>query len=216
MYGNAFLPGQYWMPDQNIYTQEGMRGFTLPDPELFLQNLFHPGFGMYTWGPVLLLALNPARAGRDVVLPRRERWFTLAMSAAILLFCSVNQYSRLQWNSGFRYLIPLVPLLVMALADHWVRFSRSVRLAIMCSAVVHSWVLTVFREPVPRSWQLFMSEGIQLPWYRVFSMTASPDNPFVGHWYVAAAVLAAAGAAASTIWLTGARFERAGQLSYRA
>ena len=31
MYGNPFLPGQAWMPDQNIYVGEGMRGFTLPE-----------------------------------------------------------------------------------------------------------------------------------------------------------------------------------------
>ena len=50
MYGNAFLPGQYWMPNQNAYVTVGARGFTLPDPDLFWQNLFHPGFGMYLVG----------------------------------------------------------------------------------------------------------------------------------------------------------------------
>jgi hypothetical protein len=212
MYGNPFLPGQYWMPDQNIYTTEGLRGFTWPDGELFLQNLFHPGFGMYVWGPVLLLALVPSTwYPRDtLVLPQRERWFVIAMYAAILLFCSVNQYARLQWNSGFRYLVPLVPLLVLALADHWKRLPTGVRIGVACLAVLHSWVLTVFREPVPRSWQLFFTEGPQLPWFRVLSMTASPESPYLGHWWVPTLLVAGTLALALVIWTVGARYERAG------
>lgn len=210
MYGNPFLPGQYWMPDQNIYTTEGLRGFTWPDGELLLQNLFHPGFSMYVWGPVLLVALVPVAwySRESLVLPYRERWFVVAMYAAILLFCSVNQYARLQWNSGFRYLVPLVPLLVLALADHWIRLPKSVRIGVTGLAVLHSWVLTVFREPVPRSWQLFLTEGPQLPWFRVLSMTASPDSPYLGHWWVPAILLAGTMALALTIWAVGARYER--------
>lgn len=210
MYGNPFMPGQYWMPDQNIYTTEGLRGFTWPDAELLLQNLFHPGFGMYVWGPVLLLALVPASRypSQTLVLPHRERWFVIAMYAAILLFCSVNQYARLQWNSGFRYLVPLVPLLVLALADHWIRLPRGIRTGVMALAVLHSWVLTVFREPVPRSWQLFMTEGPQLPWFRVLSMTASPDSAYLGHWVVPTVLLAGTAAVALAIWHIGARAEQ--------
>lgn len=218
MYGNPFTPGQYWMPDQNIYTTEGMRGFTLPDPELFLQNLFHPGFGLYVWAPIFLLALWPVgrRADATLVLPSTERWFVVAMSAAILLFCSVNQYARLQWNSGFRYLVPLVPLLILALADHWFRLRRPIQFIIASASVLHAWVLTVFREPVPRSWSLFMDEGIQLPWYRVLGMTAAPDSPYLGHAWVAATFIALALGVCAGIWLLGARLERAGSQSARA
>jgi hypothetical protein len=210
MYGNPFLPGQYWMPDQNIYTNEGMRGFTLPDVELFFQNLFHPGFGIYTWGPILALALVPASRypSGSLILPRRERWFVIAMYAAILLFCSTNQYARLQWNSGFRYLVPLVPLLVLALADHWSRLPRWARGALLSAAIVHAWVLTVFREPVPRSWELFLAQGIQLPWYRVFSMTAPPDSALAGRWWIAALILGVSMLAAWAVWSVGARAER--------
>ena len=35
---------------------------------------------------------------------------------------------RVQFNSGFRYLAPLVPFLMFALADHWIRLKPSVRL----------------------------------------------------------------------------------------
>jgi hypothetical protein len=207
MYGNAFLPGQHWMPNQNIYVNEGMRGFTLPDWELFLQNLFHPGFGLFVWAPLVALALVPVRWYRtqSLILPKDERWFLIASSVALLLFCSANQYSRLQWNSGFRYLLPLVPLLFLALADHWVRLPRAVRFPLAAAALLHAWVLTVFREVAPLSWRLFVAEGVQLPWWRVLRLTSAPDNPWLNTWWVPVAMLAAAFVAAAGIWHYGAR-----------
>ena len=59
MYGHPFWPGQHWMPNQNEYVAVGMRGFTLPAPDLFFKSLFDPSFGMYSWGPILLLSVMP-------------------------------------------------------------------------------------------------------------------------------------------------------------
>jgi hypothetical protein len=215
MYGDPFRPGQSWMPDQNIYVHEGLRGWTLPDPGLFLMSLFDPSFGMYTWGPLLLLALVPAwrYPASSLVLPRFERRWLVAAWLVFLLFTSANQYSRLQFNSGFRYLVPLVPFLVLALADHWIRLSRFWRLALGGGAILHSWVLTVFREPVGKSWQMLLAEGPQLPWYRVLGLTGSPDNPWLGTWWVPTALIAASVAVAAAIWRYGARLEQTYGLS---
>lgn len=209
MYGNPFLPGQAWMPDQNIYVGEGMRGFTLPDPQLFVMNLLDPSFGMYTWAPVLLLALVPLRqrpAG-DPVLPRFERRWLAVTWVVFLLFASANQYSRLQFNSGFRYLVPLVPFLMVAIADHWTRFRPALRRVIVTAAVLHSWVLTVYREPVGRSWRMLVEEGPQLPWYRVLSLTSDPANPWLGTWWVPSTILALTLGACWMLWRAGARLE---------
>lgn len=209
MYGNPFYPGQHWMPNQNIYVTEGMRGFTLPEWDLFLQNLVHPAYGLYSWGPVLLLALVPAWRYRSetLVLPGRERWFLVAASVVLLLFASANQYSRLQFNSGFRYLLPLVPFLILAIADHWVRLGSRVRIGIVAVAVLHSWVLAVYREPLLRSWQLLFEEGPQLPWYRVLGMTSNPDTPWLGTWWVPSLLLGITLALVAGIWRYGARLE---------
>ena len=89
MYGNAFLPGQYWMPDQNIFVHQGMRGFTLPDPQLMLLNLFDPAYGLFTWAPVMALAFLPiARQGDSAVLPLLERRWVWLTFVALLLFAS--------------------------------------------------------------------------------------------------------------------------------
>jgi uncharacterized membrane protein len=196
------------MPNQNIYVNAGARGFTLPDLELLWMCLFDPSFGMYTWGPVLLLALIPVAARRSgLVVPKPERRWMAATYVALLLFASMNQYSRLQFNSGFRYLLPLVPFAILLTADHWSRFDRRVRWAIIGAAVLHSWVLTVYREPVPRSWQLLLAEGPQLPWYRVLSLTGSPENPWLNTVWVPSLLLGLTLAVAITVWRYGARLE---------
>jgi hypothetical protein len=199
------------MPNQNVYVGQGARGFTLPDPELFLMSLFDPSFGMYTWGPLLLLALIPARRydPGSLILPVLERRWLAVTWVVFLLFTSANQYSRLQFNSGFRYLVPLVPFLMLAIADHWTRMRPALRWAVASVVILHSWVLTVFREPVVRSWQMFLDEGPQLPWYRVLGLTSDPSNPWLGTWWVPSLILTATLLLAWTIWRTGDRLERA-------
>ena len=210
MYGNPFTPGQVWMPIQNDYVEVGARGWTLPDPELIYMNLFDPAFGMYTWAPLLLLALVPASRypAESLVLPKLERRWLVLTSIVFLMFASANQYSRLQFNSGFRYLIPLVPFLMLALADHWKRLPRPWRIGIGAAVLMHSWVITVFREPVGKAWQMFLAEGPRLPWYRVLSLTASPDNRWLDTWWVPTVLLAVTAATAAAIWRIGSRLEK--------
>jgi hypothetical protein len=210
MYGNPFLPGQYWMPEQNIYTEVGMRGFTLPAPDLMLKNLLDPGYGLYTWGPLLALGLWPvfARKG-SLILPRRERRFAAVCFVGILLFSSANQYARLQWNSGFRYLLPLVPFILLALSDHWVRLPQWARYGIAAATLLHSWVLTVFRElTLQRSWELFLQEGVQLPWLRVFRMTSGDRFSIVETQVLSIAILGLVFLSLWIFWRLGARLEK--------
>jgi hypothetical protein len=209
MYGNPFLPGQYWMPDQNAYVQVGARGWTLPDLDLLWMNLFDPAFGMYTWAPVLLLALVPTRrhAASAMILPRFERRWLAAAWVVLLVFASSNQYSRLQFNSGFRYLLPLVPFLVLALADHWVKLGAGARCGLASAAILHAWVLTVFREPVPRSWEMLLSEGPQLPWYRVLGLTAGPGHAWLGTWWLPVLMIVGIVGVSIFVWRLGDRME---------
>ncbi len=209
MYGNPFWPGQHWMPDQNVYATQGLRGFTWPAPDLFFKCLFDPAYGMFTWGPILILALVPAwrYTSSSLILPRRERRFLWITWLVLFLFASANQYSRLQFNSGFRYLIPLVPLMMLAVADQWVRLGWHVRAGITGLVVFHSWMLAVFREPVGRSWEMFFTEGPQLPWYRVLTLTSNPNSPWLGTWWLPSLLLATTAVACMGIWRYGGRLE---------
>jgi hypothetical protein len=211
MFGHPFYPAQHWMPDQNEYAVQGLRGMSWPAPDLVLQNLFHPGFGLFAWAPILALACLPWRGvqGAARFLERRDRRFIVLAALALLVFSSANQYARLQWNSGFRYLLPLVPLLMLRVAGPWSTLGRAWRVGLGAGVVVHAWVLVVFRDPVLTSWQLFLAEGPQLPWYRVVSLTSPPGSPWLGTWWVPSLVLILTVLGASAVWRIGARLERA-------
>lgn len=179
MYGNPFLPGQYWMPEVN-YTDRGWRGFSLPTPDLLFLNLFDLRYGMFTFGPLLLFALVPWRWVRgDRILPRAERWTIAVLFVSFLLFCAANQYSRMQFNSGFRYLAPLLPFVFLVAAQRLTGLPPAWRWVVSIVAIVHSWVIATFRESVTESWRLFFHEGITLPWLRVLRMTSDPSTPFI-------------------------------------
>lgn len=184
MFGNPFLPSQHWMAIGNELAERGARGFTAPDAELFLMNLVHPDWGLLAFSPLLVLAFLPAAgvAEDERVLPRRERIFVAVLTAAFLVFCSCNQFARLQWNTGFRYLMPLLPFLILVAADHLVRMRTSVLVAVSVPAVLHTWVLSMVRytpsptgrgSAVTESWRRFLAEGVQFPWLDVLRSTPS-------------------------------------------
>jgi hypothetical protein len=225
-FGNAFLPAQRWMPDAH-FSVRGWHGFDLPSPDLLLRNLLDPSFGLFAFAPILLLALVPPRllAPRDgapgadgpaPLLSRRERAFVLALSAAFLLFCSANQFARLQWNTGFRALAPLVPFLFLGASDALVRLKPRVLAVIALPCVLHSWVLAMARatppvEParfadstVARSWAAFLERGVELPWLTVWRQTRPGGGP---GWAAAAAPLLVLGTVGglALLWWAGSR-----------
>ncbi len=178
MYGDPFLPGQYWMPDVN-YTDSGFRGFSWPTFDLLYLNLFDLSYGMYAYGPILILGLIPTYFynRNNLILPRPERILVVVFFAVFLIFCAANQYSRMQFNSGFRYLLPLVPFIYLAVCDHLVRFSRRWLIIIIAPVLLHSWVISMVREPIPESWYRVVTEGIQLPWLSVLCATTPANHP---------------------------------------
>ncbi len=191
MFGNAFLPGQYWMPDvtttegyyfQNPYSESGFRGFTWPALDLYFLNLFDPSYGMYTYGPILAMGLIPAffYNRNELILPRPERRLVATLFFIFLTFCAANQYSRIQFNSGFRYMLPLVPLIYLSLCDHLVRLSRRWLIMIVVPVLLHSWVISMVREPILESYYRVFTEGIQLPWLSVLRSTVPENHPYLG------------------------------------
>jgi hypothetical protein len=212
MYGHPFFPGQYWMPDvsrsdvygqfRNPYSSEGFRGFSWPSISLLLLNLFSPSYGMYTYGPLLLVGLVPAfmYPRNQLILPRAERYYAAALFAALVLFCASNQYSRIQFNSGFRYLVPLVPTIFLAASDHLARLPTRWLVAMAVPAVVNSWVISMVREPVPESWHRVLTEGIQYPWLTVLRLTAPEGAGVLGSPLLPLAIAGLASAVVFLVW----------------
>jgi hypothetical protein len=150
MYGDPFTPGQFVMRDVN-YTDKGLRGMGFPSLEVFVKNLLSPSYGLLVFAPVLVLGLVPVRprggqAGEPLVLPRRERRWSAAYVLAFLLFCAANWYSLMQFNTGFRYLLPVVPFVFLAATDHLVRLPRGWLVAVVVASIAHQGVLSMARE----------------------------------------------------------------------
>jgi hypothetical protein len=163
---------------------------------------------MYTWGPILLLALIPAwwYPSRTLVLPRRERMFVVV---SWVVFCCSRRES------------------VFTVA---VQTAASVTSCRSCHFFSSPWPITGFGglarqgraggrrrppfvgadrlpEPVLQSWKMFWAEGPQLPWYRVLTLTSGAENPYLGTWWVPTMILAATLALAAGIWRYGSRLE---------
>jgi hypothetical protein len=63
-----------------------------------------------------------------------------------MAFCAMNVYSLLQFNTGFRYLLPIVPLLFLAASDHLARLDRRWLAALSIAVFAHAAVLSMTRE----------------------------------------------------------------------
>lgn len=198
MYGGWFTPGQFVMRPVN-YTEVGMKGITWPSFEVALKNFVAPGWGLYTFGPLLLIALIPASRRRvgEWILPLRERRFFAALIVSFLLFNAANAYSLMQFNSGFRYLLPLVPFLFLQASDHLATMRRGPLAGISALVIAHGLVLCMTREvndteknlrdravaagvsetQLPGYWRTMATETpVPLSYRRVFHR-APPEDP---------------------------------------
>jgi hypothetical protein len=170
-FGNAFLPGQHYMPPVE-FIERGYQGVSGPQFELAYMLALDHRFGLFTTCPLLLLALAAPFVKR-LPLARRELWTALAGAASVwALFMTVN-YTRLQFNTGLRYMSPAVPFLFIPAALVLQRMFSSragarVGYVVVVAVVTESWCLAMYRdverglgllEPVVR----VLSSGFMLP-----------------------------------------------------
>lgn len=143
-FGHPFLPGQSWMPVQNVYVTSGVRGITLPQPDLFWANFFDYRFGLFTSCPLLLLAF--AAPWVRGWLARRELIAMGVFFAGLAVFFSAVLYSWLQFNSGVRYLVPAVPFLYVGVAGVLLRLPRPLACLLAVFAVFQAWSMAMYRD----------------------------------------------------------------------
>lgn len=211
MFGNPFLPSQFWMPAVN-YTDRGWRGFGWPSPSVIGHNLFDLRYGLVPFAPLLLLALVPPPRRGGSLVTRGERGLIVGFTVLLILFCGANAYSLVQWNTGFRYLAPLVPLLFLPACDHLARLRPAWLAALAVPVVAHSWVLAAIRKSASESWRSLLTEGVQLPWLTVLQRTTRAGRGVLHSPWLAVALLAIAAAAVTAVWLVGARRSEGYQL----
>ncbi len=185
-FGNPLLPAQNWMPAV-AFVNEGYRGMGWPAADMLWANLFDYRYGLLVSCPLLLLACGALwKKLRGLGIPKLEFWFLLGTPVALWLFASGVGYSRLQFNTGVRYLVPAVPLLYVLAAAVLARIPRRWAYFVGLAAVAQAWPMAMYRdvergmgvlEPVA---QVFLG-GFRLPVLDVLSRTGGQYGDYFAH-----------------------------------
>lgn len=212
-FGHPFYPPQHWMAPVR-WIDVGYQGVGGITPELLRMLLVDPRFGLFVAMPMGLLALAApwlARRGRSP-LPFREALTCLGLSAALVLFFSTVQYTRLQWVTGIRYLAPLFPFLFLAAVPVLLRLPRVLVYGIAFVSVVISWSLAMVRNQgtVLDNVQRALVEGFQLPWLTVLGKTSAQYLPWLEGRPSALPWLALAAVVVAVIWRIDRPWRRLG------
>jgi hypothetical protein len=206
-FGSPWYPAQRYMPPTE-YSVIGWSGMTLPAADLLLANLFDPRYGLFAFCPMLLAALAaPFVARARAVVGAREQAVIFGATLALLLFSSANQFARLQWNTGVRYMVPAVPLLFLALAPVLLAAPRWLRLALVAPSAAIGLAVAMTREGVPTAVGLVLRDGPTVPMLIVLEKTAAAYAPWLagGTWPFALAIFAGLAGALWLVWRGGRR-----------
>lgn len=146
-FGNPFLPGQHWMPPVE-WIELGYQGYGLPRLDLFLMLGFDYRFGFFVSSPLLMLALGApvVDRGENRKLPKFELVFLLAIFFAFWIFFSGSNYTRLQFNTGIRYLSPMFPFVFVPAAIVLVRLPQIAIQMISVVSFVEAWAMAMYRD----------------------------------------------------------------------
>lgn len=204
-FGNFILPPQHWMPAAQVHSELGYQGITGPSAELFRMLLLHPAFGLFVSAPLLILALGAplvAWRGRSFI-PARELMLCGAISVATILFFSTVQYTRLQWSTGIRYLMPVIPFLYIAAVVVLVRLPKWLGWPIIVLAVTVGWSMAMVRNQygVHQNIIRVFVEGLQLPWLSTLGRMAGQYAPWLDGRPSALPAMLLTAAIVAGIWL---------------
>jgi hypothetical protein len=146
-FGNPFLPGQHWMPPVE-WIELGYQGYGFPQLDLLIALVLDYRFGLFVTCPLMLLALAAPFVRRDLQphLPKLEQGLIFAAFVGLWVFFSGSNYVRLQFNTGIRYMTPVLPFLFVLVSIVLVRLPSLVRLLIGIVAVAESWPLAMHRD----------------------------------------------------------------------
>ena len=146
-FGNPFLPAQHWM-NKTSYSGFGYNGIGFPQLDLLLALLFDLRYGLLTSSPILALAFFAPflNRGNKQILPGLETAFILLLFAGLWLFLAGNNYSRLQFNTGVRYLTGVIPFLFLLVSITLMRLPWLVRALVAVLSIYQSWSLAMYRD----------------------------------------------------------------------
>ncbi len=169
-FGHPLYPAQHYMPATN-YSGYGYQGMSLPQLDLLWLNAFGMRYGLFVSAPLLLLALYaPGWLRRGTrLLGGAETWFVVLYALAFFLFTAANQFSRMQFNSGIRHLVPVTPFVFLLAATVLRRLPVRLALAIGLITTYWAWCLAMYRDVeqglgVWDAIYVISTGGPRLPW----------------------------------------------------
>ena len=169
-FGFPFYPPQHYMPPV-AGIEVGYQGVGFPTLELVSMLLFDPRCGLFVTAPILLLGflLPLLRRHFGIVLPRREGFVVAGMALGFVLFFGGVEYTRLQWLTGIRYLVPVIPFLFIPAALFLTRLPKVVAYMLGVGAVAQAWAAAMvtdefIQKGVIATLKAVFLQGLQLPW----------------------------------------------------
>jgi hypothetical protein len=201
-FGSPWYPGQHYMPPVE-WIDIGYKGVSWPEWRLFTMLLFDRRFGLFVACPLLMLGVAGFATAlvRRTWLPRREAVFLAGITIAFLLFFSAVQYTQLQWVTGIRYVIPVIPALFLLAFVALLKLPPTLRFSVMVLAFAESWCLSMVRAiDVGDSIVRVLLGGFQLPWVNVLTRMAPQYLPFLEQHASPAALFVLCGALLFGIW----------------
>jgi hypothetical protein len=132
-------------------------------------------------------------------------WCIFAFTIAFSLFCSANQFGRLQFNTGVRYIVPVVPFLFLLTAGVLIRLPRIAAIVIGVAAVYWSWCQAMYRDVeqglgIIESVKHVTLEGFRLPW-----LTTLERMGYVSEGTSVLPLFAGCALVVLSIWMVGRR-----------
>lgn len=203
-FGSPIYPAQHYMPPTTLSIY-GYNGIDIPRLDLLYANAFGIRFGLFASAPILLLALwipawfNP----RLRLLDSLETGWILSYSLLFFLFTTANQFSRLQFNSGVRHMLPVVPFLFLIATGVLMRLPTWLAWVVGFFSIYWSWSLAMYRDVeqglgILEAVKTITLTGPQLPWLMTLKRLGyAPD--FLSAWiifFIGAILLA-------MIWVVG-------------
>jgi hypothetical protein len=169
-FGNPILPAQSYMPPAN-FSDAGYRGFSLPSLDLLFDTAFSLRFGLFTSAPILLLAFYVPAWIRDqsAIFERREIIFIVTFVSLFFVFCSANQFGRMQFNTGVRHIVPAAPFVFLLAANVILRMPVIVASILGALGTYWMWCLVMYRDVeqglgIPDAIKNITLGGFQFPW----------------------------------------------------
>ena len=175
-FGNPLWPAQRYMPPTE-YSVRGWLGFTTPTTELLWGNLFDLRYGLFAFCPLILVAVAaPWVRVKSWSPTRMELGWIAAAFIGLLVFCSATQFANLQWNTGVRYMMPILPLVFLAAVPVLLAMPRVAMWTLAAVSALINLAASMFREDVPTSLRLLFTDGPTLPVLLVLDKMASGYN----------------------------------------